>query len=44
MIKKMVDQANHFGAEKVFDTVVDVELEGDIKVIKGSKNEYQARL
>ena len=39
----MVDQANHFGAEKVFDTVVDVELEGDIKVIKGSKNEYQGK-
>ena len=43
LIKKMVDQANHFGAEKVFDTVVDVELEGDIKVIKGSKNEYQGK-
>ena len=43
LIKKMVDQANHFGAENAFDTVVDVELEGDIKVIKGSKNEYQGR-
>ena len=43
LIKKMVDQANHFGAEKVFDTVVHVELEGDIKVIKGSKNEYQGK-
>lgn len=43
LIKKMVDQVNHFGAEKVFDTVVDVELEGDIKVIKGSKAEYQGK-
>ena len=43
LIKKMVAQADHFGAEKVFDTVLDVELEGDVKVIKGSKAEYQGK-
>ena len=43
LIAKMVAQANHFGAEKVFDTVQDVELEGDVKVIKGAKAEYQGK-
>ena len=36
-------QAEKFGAEKVYDTVVDVELEGDVKTIKCEKETYQAK-
>lgn len=43
LIQRMVEQVNEFGAEVVLDTVKDVELEGKIKVIKGEKDEYQAK-
>lgn len=43
LVAKMVAQANHFGAEKVFDTIVDVQLEGDVKVLKGNKGTYEAK-
>lgn len=43
LIKRMVDQVNHFGVEHIFDDVVDVELEGDVKRLKGLKGEYQAK-
>ncbi len=43
LIKRMVQQAQDFGAEMKFDTVKEVELEGKIKVIKGEKDEYQAK-
>lgn len=43
LIAKMVAQANHFGAEKVFDTIVDVQLEGDVKVLKGNKGTYESK-
>lgn len=43
LIKRMVTQADKFGAQKVFDTVVGVELEGQIKTIKGVKNTYLAK-
>ena len=43
LIGRMVDQADRFGAEKIFDTIEDVTLEGDVKVLKGQKNTYQAK-
>jgi thioredoxin reductase (NADPH) len=43
LIARMVEQAEEFGAEKVIDTIKDVELEGKIKVLKGEKGEYQAK-
>lgn len=43
LIARMVEQANKFGAEKVYDTITDVQLEGDVKVLKGQKNEYRAK-
>jgi thioredoxin reductase (NADPH) len=39
----MVAQADKFGCTRVEDTVTDVELEGDVKIIKGTKDEYHAR-
>src|SRR5690606_20278456 len=35
LIARMVDQAKSFGAEGKIDPIVDVELEGEIKVLKG---------
>lgn len=43
LIGRMVKQAEHFGAEKVFDSIEDVELEGEIKRLKGKKGEYLAK-
>ena len=43
LIARMVAQCDKFGCERVEDTVTDVELEGDIKIIKGNKGEYQAK-
>lgn len=43
LISRMVHQAEHFGAAKVYDTVVDLELEGDVKKVIGKKEEYLAK-
>lgn len=43
LIGRMVDQVDKFGVEKVEDTIIDVELDGDIKIVKGNKGEYQAK-
>ena len=43
LIARMVEQADKFGCERVEDTITGVELEGDIKIIKGTKGEYQAK-
>jgi len=43
LVKRMVEQAQGFGAEIKLDTVKEVELDGKIKVIKGEKDEYQAK-
>ena len=40
LVARMADQAARFGAEKVYDTVVDVHLEGEIKRLVGKKGEY----
>ncbi|CCQ95245.1 Thioredoxin reductase [[Clostridium] ultunense Esp] len=43
LVARMVEQAEEFGAERVLDTIKEVELEGKIKVLKGEKGEYQAK-
>ncbi|MCL2212639.1 MAG: thioredoxin-disulfide reductase [Oscillospiraceae bacterium] len=43
LIARMSDQATKFGAEKVFDTITELTLEGDVKVIKGAKGEYHGK-
>ena len=43
LINRMSNQASKFGAEKVIDTVVDMELEGQVKTIIGNKATYQCR-
>lgn len=43
LIARMVEQVDEFGAERVIDTITEVELEGKIKVLKGKKNEYKAK-
>ncbi|MGD9559699.1 MAG: thioredoxin-disulfide reductase [Oscillospiraceae bacterium] len=43
IIDRMVKQAEHFGAEKVFDNIVKADLSGDIKVLTGEKAEYRAK-
>jgi len=40
LIKKMVAQVAHFGAERVADTIVDAELGGEVKKLIGQKGEY----
>lgn len=43
LIARMVEQADEFGAKRVIDEIKSVELKGDIKILKGSKEEYQAK-
>ena len=43
LVERMANQAKHFGAEKVYDTIVDVELEGDVKRLVGKNGEYLAK-
>jgi len=43
LIERMKAQAVHFGAEIIYDTVQEVELEGKTKTIKGLNNTYQAK-
>ena len=43
LIARMTQQAEKFGAERVSDTIKEVELNGDVKVLKSEKAEYQAK-
>ncbi|MDO4312179.1 MAG: thioredoxin-disulfide reductase [Eubacteriales bacterium] len=43
LIARMTEQAAKFGAERVSDTITEVSLDGEIKVLKGGKNEYRAK-
>ena len=43
LIGRMVAQAERFGAEKVYDSITEVQLDGEIKVLKGLKEEYRGR-
>jgi thioredoxin reductase (NADPH) len=43
LVARMVEQVKEFGAEIKSDNVVDVDFTGDIKIIKGDKEEYKAK-
>ena len=43
LIARMVEQAESFGAERKKDEIVDVALEGRIKVLTGEKEVYKAK-
>lgn len=43
LISRMVEQCNEFGAEKAKDTIKEVELQDNIKVLKGEKQEYKTK-
>lgn len=43
LIGRMAAQVEKFGADKIYDTVEDVSLDGDVKVLKGQKGEYRAK-
>lgn len=43
LVERMAAQASRFGAEKIFDTVQDMELEGKVKTIRCAHGEYQAK-
>lgn len=44
LIDRMAQQAKHFGAEKIYDEILEVELEGKEKVLKGKKGEYRSKV
>ena len=44
LIDRMVAQTQRFGVDHVFDTVTDVELEGEEKIIKCLHEEYSAKV
>ena len=43
LIERIKNQAKQFGAETVYDTIIDAELSGEIKTIKGLADTYQAK-
>lgn len=43
LISRFLEQATHFGAEMVKDTIESVELQGEIKIVKGAAGTYQAK-
>ena len=43
LIERMKNQAKQFGAETVYDTIIDAELSGEVKTIKGLADTYQAK-
>jgi thioredoxin reductase (NADPH) len=43
LIDRMTAQVDHFGAERIADTVVEVDLDSATKVVKGRKGEYHGK-
>lgn len=43
LIQRMTEQVASFGVERAADTITEVDLSNDVKVIKGKKEEYQSR-
>lgn len=41
--EKMWNQAEKFGAKKVSDEIIEMSLEGDVKVLKSANNTYEAK-
>ena len=43
LIARMTEQAARFGTERVSDTIKEVELSGDVKILKSETAEYRAK-
>ena len=43
LIARMAEQADEFGTERIKDSIVDFDFTGKIKILKGTKAEYQAK-
>lgn len=43
LVARMVEQAEEFGAKRISDTILSVDFSKEIKVLKGEKEEYQAK-
>lgn len=43
LVSRMVQQAERFGAKHVVDSIKEVHLEGEVKVLVGEKEEYRAK-
>ena len=43
LIARITEQAEKFGAKRVSDMIKEVELEGEVKVLKSEKNEYRGK-
>ena len=43
LINRMVEQAESFGTELISDTIEEVDFSGDIKILKGKENTYEAK-
>ncbi len=43
LIARMTQQVAHFGADRVSDTITEVELEGDVKTVKCVNGEYYGK-
>jgi thioredoxin reductase (NADPH) len=43
LTQRMVEQVDKFLANRLIDTITEVDLESDIKVLKGNKGEYKAK-
>ena len=43
LVKRMTAQAQRFGVERMLDTITSVELDGDVKVVKGNHGEYHGK-
>lgn len=43
LVQRMTDQVEKFGADRVLDTVTSVDFSGDIKIVRGLKEEYQGK-
>ncbi|MBK5251578.1 MAG: thioredoxin-disulfide reductase [Peptostreptococcaceae bacterium] len=44
LVARMVEQAEEFGAERIKDEIVKVELKGKIKVVSGEKGVYKSKV
>ena len=43
LVQRMTDQVEKFGIERTADCIQSVDFSGDIKVLKGKRNEYHAK-
>ena len=43
LVARMTEQVERFGAERVTDTITDVSLQDETKILKGTKGDYQAK-